>query len=81
MPKTGAFQKYTNEYDNWFVINRFAFLSEIDAVKKTLPQTDEVIEIGIGSGIFAEPLGIKEGVDPSEAMRQKVTQKEDGRDI
>jgi ubiquinone/menaquinone biosynthesis C-methylase UbiE len=75
MAKTEAFQKYTNEYDNWFVVNRFAFLSELEAVKKALTQTDGVIEIGIGSGIFAEPLGIKEGIDPSEAMRQKAAQK------
>ena len=75
MPKIEAFQKYTNEYDNWFVVNRFAFLSEIEAVKKTLPNTDGLIEIGIGTGIFAEPLGIKEGIDPSEAMRQKAEQK------
>lgn len=75
MPKIEAFQKYTSEYDNWFVVNRFAFLSEIDAVKKTLAQTEGVIEIGIGSGVFAEPLGIKEGVDPAEAMRQKAEQK------
>jgi len=75
MPKIEAFQKHTNEYDNWFVVNRFAFLSEIEAVKKTLPQTEGVIEIGIGSGIFAKPLGIKEGVDPSEAMRQRAEQK------
>jgi len=75
MPKIEAFQKYTSEYDNWFIINRFAFLSEIEAVKKTLSQTNGVIEIGIGSGIFAEPLGITEGIDPSEAMRQKAEQK------
>ncbi|GET28528.1 class I SAM-dependent methyltransferase [Prolixibacter sp. SD074] len=75
MPKIEAFQKYTNEYDNWFVVNHYAFLSELEAVKKVLTQTDGVIEIGIGSGIFAEPLGIKEGIDPSEAMRQKAAQK------
>lgn len=75
MPKIEAFQKYTNEYDNWFVINRFAFLSEIGAIKKTLLQTEGVVEIGIGSGVFAKPLGINEGIDPSEAMRQKAEQK------
>ncbi|MEA2042872.1 MAG: hypothetical protein U9N85_10005 [Bacteroidota bacterium] len=58
MPKIEAFQKYTNEYDNWFTANRFAFLSQIEAVKKTL-QAEGVIEIGIGSGVFTEPLGIK----------------------
>jgi len=50
-------------------------LSELEAVKKALTQTDGVIEIGIGSGIFAEPLGITEGIDPSEGMRQKAAQK------
>jgi len=33
-----------------------------------------VIEIGIGIGIFAELLRIKEGIDPSEAMQQKAEQ-------
>lgn len=75
MAKIEAFQKYPEEYDNWFVVNQWAFLSELEAVKKALPQTDGVIEIGIGSGIFAEPLGIKEGIDPSEAMRLRAEQK------
>lgn len=75
MPKIEAFQKYMNEYDNWFVINRLAFLSELEAIKKALPHTEGIVEIGIGSGIFAEPLGIKEGIDPSKAMRQKAEQK------
>ncbi len=75
MPKIEAFQKYTKEYDNWFVINKYAFESELNAIKKLLPNADGVIEIGIGSGIFAKPLGIKEGIDPSEAMRKKAEQK------
>ncbi|MFO8147194.1 MAG: class I SAM-dependent methyltransferase [Gillisia sp.] len=75
MPKIEAFQKYPDEYDNWFVKNKWAFQSELNAVKNLLPRFDEVIEIGIGSGIFAEPLGIREGVDPSAAMRKKAEQK------
>ena len=75
MPKIEVFQKYTNEYDEWFVINKFAFESELIAIKNILPNVDGVIEIGIGSGIFAEPLGIKEGIDPSKAMRKKAEQK------
>jgi len=75
MPKIKPFQEFTDEYDRWFDDNRFAYLSELEAVKKALPHTNEVIEVGIGSGIFAEPLGIKEGIDPSEAMLQKARQK------
>jgi len=75
MPKIKPFQEFTDEYDSWFVDNRFAYLSELEAVRKALPHTNEVIEVGIGSGIFAKPLGIKEGIDPSEAMLQKARQK------
>ncbi len=75
MPKINAFQQYTKEYDDWFVQNHFAFLSELEAVKKVLTTTEKIIEVGIGSGIFALPLGITEGIDPSEAMRQKALEK------
>lgn len=75
MPKIEAFQKYTDEYENWFVKNKWAFQSELKAIKKLLSRVDGVIEIGIGSGIFAKPLGIIEGIDPSDAMRKKAEQK------
>jgi ubiquinone/menaquinone biosynthesis C-methylase UbiE len=74
MAKTTAFDNYAGEYDNWFEVNKFAFQSELMAVKKLLPQVSRIIEIGIGSGIFAKPLGINEGVDPSKAMRKKAEQ-------
>jgi len=72
MPKTEPFDNYSDEYDNWFIINKYAFLSELNAVNRALPPKGNIIEIGIGSGIFAEPLGIKEGVEPSAAMRDKA---------
>ena len=72
MPKTGPFDNYSNEYEDWFIINKYAFQSELNAIKKAFPDTGDGVEIGIGSGIFAKPLGIKEGVDPSEAMREKA---------
>ena len=67
--KTKPFDKYSEQYDEWFVRNKFVFLSEIAAIKKLLPKKGTIIEIGIGSGIFAEALNIKEGIEPSEAMR------------
>ncbi len=75
MAKTEPFDHYAPEYDNWFEKNKYAFQSELNAVRKLLPQTKETIEIGVGSGIFAEPLGIKEGVEPSKAMRERAVQK------
>ncbi|MCK4464750.1 MAG: class I SAM-dependent methyltransferase, partial [Bacteroidales bacterium] len=66
------FDNYSDEYDHWFVINKHVFQSELNAIKKVLPNLGKGVEIGVGSGIFAEPLGITEGVEPSRAMRKKA---------
>jgi len=76
MPKTGPFDNYSNEYEDWFVTNKYVFQSELNAIKKALPDNRDVVEVGIGSGIFATPLGINEGVDPSEAMRKKAKKRD-----
>ncbi len=71
-PKIEAFQKYAVEYDQWFEVNPYAFQSELLAIKNLLPHTKNVVEIGIGSGMFAVPLGIREGIDPSDVMLKKA---------
>ena len=75
MPKTEPFDHFSNEYDDWFTDNKYVFQSELKAIKKVLPKGKNGIEIGVGSGIFAEPLGIKEGIEPSKAMREKAKQR------
>jgi len=75
MPKTKPFDQYSDEYDHWFVTNKYVFLSELKALKNALPASGKGVEIGVGSGIFAGPLGITEGVEPSAAMREKALKK------
>ncbi len=75
MPRTEPFDKYSGEYDNWFVLHESVFQSELIAIRKVLPLTGKGIEIGIGSGIFAEALGISEGIEPSRAMRERARQR------
>ncbi len=72
MPKTEPFDQHADEYDHWFVVNKYAFQSELKAIQRTLPASGKGVEIGVGSGIFAEPLGIKEGVEPSRTMRERA---------
>lgn len=74
MPKIKPFEKYHKRYEDWFRENKFAYQSELLAVKKLMPATGEGIEIGVGSGVFAEPLGIKLGVEPSKEMT-KIAEK------
>lgn len=75
MPKTKAFDNHADAYDEWFDANEFAFRSELNAIQKILPSRGRGTEIGVGSGIFAQPLGITEGVEPSAAMRDKAAQR------
>jgi ubiquinone/menaquinone biosynthesis C-methylase UbiE len=56
------------EYDDWFVRNEMAYRSELAAVKAFLPLSGRGLEIGMGTGRFAAPLGIEVGVEPARAM-------------
>ena len=62
------FENYSLKYDEWFDKNRFIYESELQAVKELLPISKNGIEVGVGSGRFAAPLGIKLGLDPSRKM-------------
>jgi len=75
MPKIKPFEEYPQRYEDWFEKNKFAYESELLAVKKLMPKNGEGIEIGVGSGKFAEPLAIKLGVEPSSKMREIAKQR------
>lgn len=70
MPKINPFENFTAQYEDWFEKNRFAYKSELNAVMKLMPPLFNGVEIGVGSGRFAAPLGIKTGVEPSLKMAQ-----------
>lgn len=70
MPKIKPFEEYPQRYENWFKENKFAYESELLAVKELMPKNKKGVEIGVGSGKFAEPLGIKLGIEPSHKMRE-----------
>ncbi len=70
MPKVNAFDKNARRYEEWRDEHPFAYLSELDALKELLPMHGSGIEIGIGSGKFALPLGIKQGIGPSRSMAE-----------
>ncbi len=75
MPKIEPFEKHIIKYDNWFEKNKYAYQSEINAIKDILPEFNNAVEIDIGSGKFALPLGIKLGIEPSDKMRKVAESK------
>jgi ubiquinone/menaquinone biosynthesis C-methylase UbiE len=62
------FDIYSKEYDQWYEENKFAYLSELEALKKVVPKKGKGLEIGVGTGRFAQPLGVAFGIDPSKKM-------------
>ncbi len=76
MPKTKPFNLHHAKYEQWFVENRYVYLSEIAAVRHFIPTSamSKGLEIGIGSGQFAHPLKIPFGIDPTDNML-KLAQK------
>lgn len=73
MPKTESFEKYSDAYDEWFKKNFDLYEAELEAIRQLIPPPgSEGMEVGVGSGKFAAPLGIKIGVEPSEKMAIKA---------
>jgi len=68
MYKTFAFDDNANEYDRWYEGNKEIYQSELLALKQVVPAGKRGLEVGVGTGRFAVPLGVKIGVEPSEAM-------------
>lgn len=75
MTKQNPFDTLASEYEAWFVENKVLFQSELLALKRMVPADKKGVEIGIGSGIFAEQLGIRYGIDPSETMLEYARQR------
>ena len=68
MAKQSPFEQYVREYEQWFAEHHWVYQAEIQAVRSLLPPTGSGLEIGVGSGRFAEPLAISLGVEPSRQM-------------
>lgn len=67
MDNISPFDLLAKEYDSWFdQEGKLIFEIEVEAFKKILPQLPKPwLEIGVGSGRFAQALGIEVGIDPS----------------
>jgi SAM-dependent methyltransferase len=61
-----VFDEYADEYDHWFDEHRDEYRSELARIRSVLPPPDGyAVELGVGSGRFAAPLGVPIGIEPS----------------
>lgn len=73
--KTDVFDTHVAEYEAWYETHPEIYTSELEAIRghfNRLPETLRGIEVGLGTGRFAAPLGIREGVEPSGPMAEKA---------
>ena len=68
MPVVTIFEQHAQEYDAWFDTHAFAYQAEVAALRSCIPGEGLSLEVGIGTGRFAGPLGIRFGIDPSRRM-------------
>lgn len=64
-----VFEQFAEEYDRWFDEHNAGYRAELARVRRLLPRPDSrAVEVGVGSGRFAAPLGIRFGIEPSRAL-------------
>jgi SAM-dependent methyltransferase len=68
MSRTAPFDEHAVAYDEWYEHNRLAYQSELAALRALMPEHSRAVEVGVGTGRFAGPLGIRLGIEPSGAM-------------
>jgi len=71
MIKSEIFNNHVKSYEAWYKKYNKVYLSEAKAIEEQLfklPENIKGIEVGVGTGRFAQLLGIKEGIEPSLEM-------------
>ena len=72
------FEGLAERYDAWFdrPDGHALFAAEVACIKSLLPaDLSGWVEVGVGTGRFAEALGVPEGIDPAGAMLNKAEQR------
>ena len=70
-----VFDSHASEYDAWYdtEAGKAIFAREVDCLKPFLHgYSRPYLEIGVGSGRFAQALGVEYGVDPAPAVLEKA---------
>jgi len=75
MPKIQPFERNVERYEEWFDRYPLAYRSELEAVRALLPKGGDGLEVGVGTGRFAVPLGVREGIEPSGAMARLAVER------
>jgi SAM-dependent methyltransferase len=62
---TRVFDESASDYDRWFDDHKEVYAAQVRLLQDEVPLIGCGLELGIGPGRFAVPLGIRYGIDPS----------------
>ncbi len=68
MARSAVFEAETPRYEQWFPDHAAAYSAEMAALYELMPTPGFALEVGVGTGRFAAPLGVAVGIDPAVAM-------------
>ena len=68
IPSRIVFNEHAGDYDTWFDEHNSVYLTQLRMLRGAVPYFRHGLEVGVGSGRFAAPLGIKCGIDPSQNL-------------
>ncbi len=60
-----SFNDLAEDYDSWFDENSEVYKAELETLAAMVSENGRGLEIGVGTGRFAAPLGIRTGIDPA----------------
>lgn len=67
-PRIKPFEENSARYESWFERHENVYRAELRAVKQIMPAAQKSLEVGVGTGRFAQPLGIRFGLEPSKKV-------------
>jgi SAM-dependent methyltransferase len=68
IPARLVFDEHAGDYDTWFDEHHSVYQAQQRMLRGAVPDFQRGLEVGVGSGRFAAPLGIHSGIDPSAML-------------
>jgi len=75
IPSRRIFDEQAGDYDRWFDEHADVYQDQVRMLRRAVPGHGSGLEIGVGSGRFAVPLGIRYGIDPSRGLVRMARQR------
>jgi SAM-dependent methyltransferase len=70
--KRRVFEDFATDYDRWFDDHAEVYDAQLRLLARVVPPYGQGLEVGVGSGRFAAPLGICYGIDPAIPLAKMV---------